>query len=108
MDAVEFLKEYKRLCKCYNNNCLKCPLFETGNCQIVEGKADLKLIVSITEKWSEENPIKTRLKDFLYKYPNAPKYADGFPKVCPVLLGYVRECKKIECDHKQCWNEPVE
>lgn len=108
MDAVEFLNEYSRLCDYYTpNDCQKCPLFETKNCSIVEGEPDFELIVSLTEQWSNEHPRKTRLQDFIEKFPSAP-LVDGIPeRFCPYDLGYnVKDCN---CSDKciKCWNEPV-
>lgn len=110
MEAVEFLKEYSRLCDYYTpHDCQKCPLFETKNCSIVEGEPDFELIVSITEQWSREHPRKTRANDFWEKHPNAKVDCDFYTEFCCETLGY---CKK--CNHsydasfcKSCWNEPV-
>lgn len=71
------------------------------------GVTDEKL-VEITEKWSETNKRKTRLQDFLEKYPKATVRDDGCPFVLPCHLGYLNECNKISCDRKTCWNEPLE
>lgn len=67
--------------------------------------------VKLVEQWSKEHPRKTRLQDFLEKYPNALLTLDGmkFPKVCAQNLGYCESChggESVGC--YQCWNEPVE
>lgn len=86
MDAVEFLKEYHRMCK--SVDCIKCGLYhlnnETGsNCsEYIEAHPDKA--VQIVEQWSKEHPRKTRLQDFLEKYPNAEISSKGVPtRFCP-------------------------
>lgn len=112
MDAVEFLKEYHRMCK--SVDCIKCGLYhlnnETGsNCpEYIEAHPDKA--VQIVEQWSKEHPRKTRLQDFLEKYPKAPLTLDGMktPKACAQQLGYCESCHYVGGGCYQCWNEPVE
>lgn len=109
MDAVEFLKEYKRLCDNYTGQCKNCPLQETNNCSIVEETSNSKEIVFIVEKWSKEHPRKTRLLDFKEKYPKAEYKMDGIctPNICCKKLGYT-DCCPTGKNCVECWNEPVE
>lgn len=114
MDVYEFFNEYARMFKTYRNGVTITNMYITVEgvlppsqevsfeCSTAESEID-KII-----QWSKDNPRKTRLQDFLEKYPNAEKMYNGLPKVCPKLLGYFSECNKIECDRKSCWNEPVE
>ena len=112
MDAVEFLKEYHRMCK--SVDCIKCGLYHlnngTGsNCpEYIEAHPDKA--VQIVEQWSKEHPRKTRLQDFLEKYPNAAltSYGHKIPKVCAQDVGYCASCKYLGNKCHQCWNEPVE
>ena len=54
MDAVKFLKEYKRLCdEC--SSCIKCPLEKFEDCI----KADPEEVVKAVEKWSAYHPLLT-------------------------------------------------
>lgn len=109
MDAVLFLKEYKRMCDIYTENlCNECPLKKTGNCNIVEGNPDFQKIVEITEQWSKEHPKKTRMQDFLEKFPNALLTGKNeTPTACCKHLGYIKECVPgRSC--VECWNQPVE
>lgn len=112
MDAVEFLKEYHRMCK--SVDCIKCGLYhlnnETGsNCpEYIEAHPDKA--VQIVEQWSKEHPRKTRLQDFLEKYPKTPISSKGVPtRFCPRDIGY--KCE-YECNRgkltSECWSEPVE
>lgn len=111
MDAVEFLNEWKRMCKsfdvcedcvgekyCYN------PKETTHDCS-----NNWRKLVPIVDAWSKEHPKKTRLQDFLGKYPNAPlKIGTRIPKACALELGYCDSCKHVNSSCVTCWNEPVE
>lgn len=111
MDAVEFLKEWKRMCDNVTD-CKNCPI---GNQHIPYTKNDCALFsfyngevsVKCVEQWSKEHPRKTRLQDFIEKFPNAP-LVDGIPeRFCPYDLGYnVKDCNGSDKCIK-CWNESV-
>ena len=85
MDAVEFLKERKRICYLYDE-CDKCPF--DSKCLGIINKSDeeLKEIVDITEKLLKEHPHKTRQSVFLEQWPNAAVLEDGVLNICPVLI----------------------
>lgn len=129
MDAVEFLKEKKRMCDSVTD-CKHCPIgwmflpqYTIGNYPLSGGDShlccdnycfeskDKNSLVQKVEQWSKEHPRKTRLQDFLEKYPKAPISSKGVPtRFCPQDIGY--KCK-YECNHHgktppECWNEPVE
>lgn len=72
MDAVNFLKEFKRMCQSYQR-CAICPLNDTEYCVMLPFYDIGEDIVRIVEQWSKDHPQKTRLQDFLEKYPNAKK-----------------------------------
>lgn len=85
MDALEFLKERKRVCYLYDE-CDKCPF--DSNCLGIINKSDeeLKKIVDITEKWSKEHSRKTRQSVFLEQYPQARVCTEGVLNICPALI----------------------
>lgn len=85
MEALEFLKERKRVCHLYDE-CDKCPF--DSNCLGIINKSDeeLKKIVDITEKWSKEHPRKTRQSVFLEQYPEAEIDANGVVGLCPMYI----------------------
>jgi hypothetical protein len=60
MDAVKFMKEYKRLCDEYSA-CVGCPLKSYGDCI----DADPEELVKVVEAWSKEHPFKTNGMRFL-------------------------------------------
>ena len=105
MDAVKFLKERKRMCK--HLYCAGCQAYQDG-CAM--DKLEPEKAVAIVKKWADENPAKTRLQDFLEKYPKAHLCKNGFPPFRPAALGYCGEsicsnCKILDVD---CWNMPLE
>ena len=71
MDAVEFLKEERRMCEFFGKTCVKCPFRDTRRCAILlETDEELEKTVAIVEKWSKEYPRNTRQSVFLEQYPN--------------------------------------
>lgn len=66
------------------------------------------MLASIVEKWAAEHPRKTRMQDFLEKFPKAEMdEEDGVPKICAKRLGYTIDCPE-SFDYVECWNMPVE
>lgn len=76
MDAVEYLKEAKRMCDTVGD-CRECPLNSSNTvipCKLVRDNWELtnpEKIVAIVEKWALEHPKKTRQSEFLKMFPNA-------------------------------------
>ena len=113
MEFIEAMKIIARMCDI--EHCLNCPLSDDNN-GTKESCCDFtiqfpKKAEKILTKWAEEHPQKTILTDFLEKYPNAPLNESGFPKVCPVGLGfYDSGCPFVGgvVDCKKCWNRPME
>ena len=88
MDALEFIREKNRMCKSFGDGkgCMSCPVYKEGNrCAAILWKEE---IIPIVEKWSKENPRKTRQSIFLEQYPNA-KCVDGISILCP---GWIDTC----------------
>lgn len=102
MDAVEFLKEYSRMCK-YYRQCKECPL--EGKCLNVEPEKQ----VNAVEQWSQSHPQKTIMQDFFEKFPNAPRTKTGEPMMCPYNCGYGNFCcEQANGTCYNCWNRPLE
>ena len=86
----------------------QCPIFGLSyDCASKEGQE--KTVVERVKRWAQEHPAKTRLNDFLGKYPDATLDKSGIPEgICVKRLGY----KGINCDDDgfcdQCWNQPIE
>lgn len=109
MDAVNFVKEYNRMCNKYDG-CQGCPL-DGKDCEIVSKKINADHIVNVVEKWSKEHPQKTMMQDFFEKHPNAPRDKDGFPTICPYECGYTKDTFCPEESFGKgcslCWNRPI-
>lgn len=96
--------------------CVNCPLSRYNNdtnytiyCTELE-RYHSEEAVAIVQKWSDENPQRTYLSEFLKHYPNVQLYDTGIPKgICPYHLGLmsIDDCRK---DHNciACWNQPIE
>lgn len=99
MDAVEFLKEKNRMMRT-----------DSEAYDEIKDIPTVQAVVAYVEYWSQKHPRKTRLQDFLEKYPNAPLTLDGMktPKACAQQLGYCESCHYVGGGCYNCWNEPVE
>lgn len=106
-EFTKIMEIRKRMCNPFKM-CTECPLFETPE-QISCADFILnypKEAEEIILKWAEEHPVKTRLTDFLEKYPNAQLH-DNRPIFCCMRLGYKCDnCGKTKC--KDCWNTALE
>lgn len=116
MDAVEFIKEYRRMCKKYvlmdtcGEDCSnECPLYG-GYCDVSYENLEADYIVSKVEQWSQAHPQKTMMQDFFEKFPNAPKNPNGTPQFCPRYAGYSQQKDCTGCVNKyfECWSRPLE
>lgn len=101
------IKKHKYICKL---NCDDCPLGWSKNgkdisCETLE-KSYPEQAISIIQKWSDENPQRIYLTEFLEHYPNAELDENGIPKICPHCLGLKDSCKSRNC--AECWNKRVE
>ena len=86
MDALEFLRERKRLCSSYKN-CEGCQV-GVAECVTRDMTSDdaCKRIIAIVEQWSKEHPRKTRQSEFLKMFPNVILNDKGQPGFCPRTL----------------------
>ena len=90
MDAVEFIKEYRRMEK------------ET-KCEIafLAEKNEPTSIVAEVEKWSKEHQDNTRQSELLRLFPEAFLHPDGHIDICPALLLSARRKPGGECKYPQ-------
>lgn len=117
MDALEFLKEKKRMCNSYSvpcNYCGDCPLVESY-CVInnTTSDEDLKKMITAVEQWSKDHPRKTRQSVFLEQWPKAV-ISNGVLDLPPCNIDQslydIQRCKNTdcyECRHK-FWSQEVE
>ena len=115
MDAVMFVKEWKRMCTS-SKTCLSCSIGKIAGVSTVCSnmvKKEPEKYVAIVEKWSAEHPVKTRENEFLKIFPNA-EIQDGVIRICPRNIDQnsvtSEECDKSECFEcrKKYWLEEVE
>lgn len=111
MDAVEFFKTVKRLCK--NQGCNKCPACKEGICMVMRmARLDENSVESIeetiskVEQWAKDNPINTRQSEFLKMFPNADLCRDVINILpCSVEKGMNKYCSNKRCEEcrKNYW-----
>ena len=118
MDAVEFLKESKRMCDHNFANCMECPFFDKDTkicgiydiCEITNKEQTVLLV----EKWSKAHPVKTRQSEFLKMFPNVAINLDGVIDIDPCLVdkknGHCYCEKHDSCDecYKEYWLEEID
>ena len=87
MEALEFLKERKRMCRSFGGSCTGCPC-EKVRCVINAHVSDddYKRIVAAVEEWSAAHPRKTRQSVFLEQRPEAQVRTGGVLSICPALI----------------------
>ena len=74
MDAVEFIKQVRRMGKQKGESiCFKLEEIDTE-------------IVERVEQWAKAHPVKTRQSEFLKQWPDAEIGDDGYPSVAPCQL----------------------
>lgn len=121
MDAKIFFEEVRRMCM-KQATCGECPVLGKDAICLLFGlhsrpnaAKNIAKAIEAVEKWSQEHPKKTRLMDFLGKYPNAPLNENGIPNLMPWNLGYCGDTSCcLECKEAKgkpwawCWDQEVE
>lgn len=115
MDAVEFLRERRRMCNA-QDDCDTCPIGIVCADYFVDHNYSQEKssgMVSTVEQWAKEHPIKTRQSVFLEQWPDARiKRADGLPITSPCDLDgkLAGKCDGIHCPEcrKEFWLAEVE
>lgn len=116
MDALEFLKEERRMCNSFDTGCVKCPLGDIGCCvSPEETDEEFEKEIAIVERWSKEHPRKTRQSVFLEQWPEANLYSDGVLRICPKSVSGAYRDNDIRCLTTTCcgcrrefWMQEVE
>lgn len=102
MDALEFLKERKRMCTSCKG-CDGCPL-EGTHCVLSYATDDeaYERIIATVEQWSKDHPRKTRQSVFLEQWPDAIISDDGLPEVAPCQLcaGLIHGESVNDCENR--------
>lgn len=85
MDAVNFVKEYLRMCTKVDE-CENCPIYKTDFCTVPakeRAQESADEIVELVDEWAAAHPRKTRQSVFLEQYPNARVTPNGIVSVWP-------------------------
>lgn len=104
MDALEFLKEHKRMCNEYSrsyNGCCDCPLVSHCSISSTASDDDNKKTVAAVEQWSKEHPRKTRQSVFLEQYPDAEIDVNGVVGLCPMFISAAHRDSDRECNYPE-------
>lgn len=84
MDAVEYLKTLRRLCKS-QERCPGCVLYnKEDSCCIADIGESAEDAVQIVEKWAKSHPVKTRQSELLKMFPKAA-VRDDIISICPLF-----------------------
>ena len=105
MEAIKYMKELKRYCNA--TNCENCEVEYAcdGVPSVPSDLEDDDIVESVKfiEKWSMDNPIKTRQSEFLKLYPDVPLDSNGCLIIKPCALNkelYNKSCEN--CKYKGC------
>lgn len=111
MDAVEFLRDFRRMCSSYRSTCTGCEL-EDAQCRPTEKDFDPKKVIRIVEEWAKARPVKTRLSEFAKLMPNYQKNENnsGVPMECIKIFDQGQSCTFESCldCQKRFWLTPIE
>lgn len=113
MDAVEFIREWQRMCNAYKEKCIGCPM----NGEPCGGYRDVdaERLVGAVEAWSAAHPLKTRQSVFLGQWPNAELDCKGVIAIDPcdidkTMYGKYSGCSNGDCGDcsREFWMQEVE
>lgn len=104
MDAVEYLKTKRRLCKAHTE-CRRCPLNICGDLE----RENVEELVRRVEKWAKEHPVETRQSRFLKEFPNVIRTTYGAIGICPQYVDTDIKCGKAGCEgcEQEYWSEEI-
>ena len=93
MDAVTYIKEYKRMCEYFDSKenqaraCEGCPLeWLPFGFHMIEIADNAEKCVAAVEQWSKEHPVITRQNKLLNLFPLMGAIEDGCIDICPLLF----------------------
>lgn len=118
MDAKEFFKEAVRLCDSDDvmnmDKDMKEDLWTLLGLRADEGrfKNGYDELIDYVEKWSKDNPLKTRQEVLVKRFPYQRLDADGLSPICP--RDFDTRIKRDRCDddchecRKKYWTSPAD
>ena len=102
MDAIKFIEERNRMCESFGAGCIGCPAYNESRCVVSSASTlDAKEQVAIVEKWSKENPRKTRQSVFLEHWPEA-ELVNGCLAICPKRISANYRNGNADCTNRSC------
>ena len=112
--TTNFLAELKRMHK-ESDGCKACPISALNNGENYTCDKFIRMCgdkaIEIVQEWSNAHQPKTRLSEFLEKYPKAKLYgASELPRFCVADL-YGTTCEDmgmVGVGCAGCWNTPVD
>lgn len=114
MDAVEFLRDFRRMCWSYGDTCTDCEL-KGAQCRPTEKDCDHEKVIRVVEEWSAAHPRKTRQSVFLAQWPEAEIDKFGSLAVCPKCISADCRNRYDDCGDRLCpdcrkefWFTPIE
>lgn len=102
MDAIDFIKIKKRMCRTMDA-CNNCPFSDCVG-------EDIE-IISVVEEWAKAHPVKTRQNEILRMFPNVDVNDAGVIDICPSCMDTNFDCAEgITCDvcKKDYWMKEIE
>ena len=95
MDAVEFIKQVRRMGK--QKGEAICFKLEEKDTEIVDR----------VEQWAKEHPVKTRQSEFLKMWPDAEVGDDGLPSIAPCQLDvrWIHGESQKDCENRGVCNK---
>lgn len=117
MDAVDFVKNYIRMCAAVND-CEECPCYETDFCTAavkLRSPERAEEVVQLVEEWAAEHPRKTRQGMLLKQYPEGEIDIRGCLMLCPKRISADYRKRYRNCTNRLCadcrkefWSQEVE
>ena len=103
MDAVEYVKQRRRMCD-YYVNCGDCPACDYEWCSSLNG---IPKMVHIVEQWAKKHPVKTRQSEFLKQWSDAEISDDGLPAIAPCQLNvlFIHGKAQKDCEDRGVCNK---
>lgn len=105
------IKNLKRMCKSFNDNCDGCPLHDKIDnvCFMLTLERLPNNADEIVDKWVSEHPVKTYVSNFYEKFPGAERTESGIPNICIERIYNVARIDEYCCKTKciECWNQEM-
>lgn len=107
MDAIEFLRDFRRMCSSYGTICTGCKL-KDAHCIPTENNCDHEKVIRVVEEWAKEHPVETRLSEIKKMFPNY-NYPSNLPRACVRVFDCTVICS-LNCHEckKKFWLTPIE